>query len=70
MLVLGGGVFAIPLTQQGNFKVSVVGTATGSVPRDCTKVNLMPNIDIELDPASFILGYDSPCLEYRFGIWF
>jgi hypothetical protein len=29
----------------------------------------MPNIDTELDPTPFILGYDSPCLEYRFGIW-
>ena len=34
MLVLGGGVFAIPLTHQGNFKVSVAGTATGSVPHE------------------------------------
>jgi hypothetical protein len=34
VLLLPAGVFATPLAQQGNFKVSVAGTAAGSVPHE------------------------------------
>ena len=37
------GVFATPLAQQGNFKVSVAGTAPGSIPHDIAlKVTQIP----------------------------
>ena len=41
--ILPAGVFATPLAQQGNFKVSVAGTAPGSIPHDIAlKVTQIP----------------------------
>ena len=41
--LLPAAVFATPLTQQGNFKVSVAGTAPGSIPHDIAlKVTQIP----------------------------
>jgi hypothetical protein len=41
--LLPGGAFATPLAQQGNFKVSVAGTAPGSIPHDIPlKVTQIP----------------------------
>ena len=41
--LLPAGVFATPVAQQGNFKVSVAGTAPGSIPHDIAlKVTQIP----------------------------
>jgi hypothetical protein len=41
--IFPAGVFATPVAQQGNFKVSVTGTAPGSVPHDVAlKVTQIP----------------------------
>jgi hypothetical protein len=41
--LLPAGVFATPVAQQGNFKVSVASTATGSIPHDLAlKVTQIP----------------------------
>jgi hypothetical protein len=41
--IFPAGVFATPVAQQGNFKVSVIGTAPGSVPHDLAlKVTQIP----------------------------
>jgi hypothetical protein len=43
VLLLPAGVFATPLAQQGDFKVSVVGTAAGSVPHEIDlKITQLP----------------------------
>jgi hypothetical protein len=42
--LLPAGVFATPIAQQGNFKVSVAGTAPGSIPHDIAlKVTQIPS---------------------------
>ena len=44
LLILPAGVFATPTTQQGNFKVSVAGTDTWSIPRQLDlKATQIPN---------------------------
>jgi hypothetical protein len=57
--LLPAGVFATPLAQQGDFKVSVAGTATGSVPHEIAlKLTQIP--DGQLSKATgFVINPES-----------
>jgi hypothetical protein len=57
--LLSVGVFATPVIQQGNFKVSVTGTAPGSVPHDLAlKMTQIPGGQIS-GTTGFVINPES-----------
>jgi hypothetical protein len=61
--LLPAGVFATPLAQQGNFKVSVAGTAPGSIPHEISlKMTQIPGGQLS-ETTGFIINPENVLQE-------